>query len=175
MDSTSAHTESIRRDDMWQSWQRSWGYPMKRRLEMELDFVTDLPPLEFASKITPLVREAIESVKQALGSELEFDIFLILDGREVRLVMEPVWRIVILDFTFYWYWSLDNSYSVQVAFPKANVFSLKKYYTFRNFFYAENRKENADKPTQLLDSQAILKSYQEYEKSYQMVTFQKIS
>ena len=63
---------------------------MKRRLEMELDFVTDLPPLELASKITPLVRETIEGLKQALGAELEFDIFLVLDGREVRLVMEPV-------------------------------------------------------------------------------------
>ena len=63
---------------------------MKRRLEMELDFVTDLSPLEFASKITPLVREAIEAMKQTLGSELECDIFLVLDGREVRLVMESV-------------------------------------------------------------------------------------
>ena len=63
---------------------------MKRRLEMELDFVTDLSPLEFASKVTPLVREAIEAMKQALGSELEFDIFLVLDGYEVQLVMEPV-------------------------------------------------------------------------------------
>ena len=25
-----------------------------------------------------------------LGTELEFDIFLVLDGREVRFVMEPV-------------------------------------------------------------------------------------
>ena len=63
---------------------------MKRRLEMELDFVTDLSPLELASKIAPVVREAIETMKQALGSELEFDIFLILDGQEVRLVMESV-------------------------------------------------------------------------------------
>ena len=63
---------------------------MQRRLEMELDFVTDLSSLEFASKITPLVREVIETMKQTLGSELEFDIFLVLDGREVRLVMEPV-------------------------------------------------------------------------------------
>ena len=63
---------------------------MKRRLEMELDFVTDLSPLELASKVTPLVREVIEAMKQALGAELEFDIFLVLDGREVRLVMEPV-------------------------------------------------------------------------------------
>ena len=63
---------------------------MKRRLEMELDFVTDLSPLELASKITPVVREAIETMKQALESELEFDIFLVLDGQEVRLVMESV-------------------------------------------------------------------------------------
>ena len=63
---------------------------MKRKLEMELDFVTDLPPLEFASKITPLLREAIEAMKQTLGSELEFDIFLVLDGNEVHLVMESV-------------------------------------------------------------------------------------
>jgi hypothetical protein len=46
--------------------------------------------LELASKIVPVVREAIETMKQALGSELEFDIFLILDGQEVRLVMESV-------------------------------------------------------------------------------------
>ena len=57
---------------------------------MELDFVTDLSPLELASKITPVVREAIETMKQTLGSELEFDIFLVLDGQEVRLVMESV-------------------------------------------------------------------------------------
>ena len=63
---------------------------MKRRLEMELDFATDLSPLELASKITPVVREAIETMKQTLGSELEFDIFLVLDGQEVRLVMESV-------------------------------------------------------------------------------------
>ena len=63
---------------------------VRRRLEMELDFVTDLSPLELASKIVPVVREAIETMKQALGSELEFDIFLILDGQEVRLVMESV-------------------------------------------------------------------------------------
>ncbi len=63
---------------------------MKRRLEVELDFITDLSPLELASKVAPLVREAVEAVKQSLGAELEFDIFLILDGQEVRFVMEPV-------------------------------------------------------------------------------------
>ena len=63
---------------------------MKRRLELELDFTTDLSPLELASKVAPLVREAVESVRQSLGAELEFDIFLVLDGREVRFVMEPV-------------------------------------------------------------------------------------
>ena len=59
---------------------------MKHRLELELDVITDLSPVELASKIAPLVREAIE----ALGAELAFDIFLVLDGREVRFVMEPV-------------------------------------------------------------------------------------
>ena len=51
---------------------------------------TDLSPLELASKVAPLVREAVESVQQSLGAELEFDIFLVLDGREVRFLMEPV-------------------------------------------------------------------------------------
>ena len=63
---------------------------MKQRLELELDVITDLSPLELASKVAPLVQETIETVKQSLGAELEFDIFLILDGREVRLIMEPV-------------------------------------------------------------------------------------
>lgn len=63
---------------------------MRRRLEVELDFITDLSPLELASKVAPLVREAIDAVKESLGAELEFDIFLILDGQEVRFVMEPV-------------------------------------------------------------------------------------
>ena len=63
---------------------------MKRRLEVELDFITDLSPLELASKVAPLVREAIDTVKESLGVELEFDIFLMLDGHEVRFVMESV-------------------------------------------------------------------------------------
>ena len=63
---------------------------MRRRLEVELDFITDLSPLELAAKVAPLVREAIDAVKQSLGAELEFDIFLILDGQEVRFVMESV-------------------------------------------------------------------------------------
>ena len=63
---------------------------MKHRLELELDVITDLSPLELASKFAPLVREAVEAVKQSLGAELEFDIFLVIDGREVRFVMEPV-------------------------------------------------------------------------------------
>ena len=63
---------------------------MKHRLELELDFITDLSPLELASKVAPLVREAVESVRQSLGAELEFYIFLVLDGREVRFVMELV-------------------------------------------------------------------------------------
>ena len=63
---------------------------MKRRLDVELDFTTDLSPLELASKVAPLVREAVDAMKQSLGCELEFDIFLVLDGREVRFVMESV-------------------------------------------------------------------------------------
>ena len=63
---------------------------MKHRLEVELDFITDLSPLELASKIAPLVREALEAMRQSLGAELDFDIFLVLEGREVRFVMEPV-------------------------------------------------------------------------------------
>ena len=46
--------------------------------------------LELASKIAPIIGEAIEIVRQSFGCELEFDIFLVLDGREVRFVMEPV-------------------------------------------------------------------------------------
>ena len=63
---------------------------MKRRLDVELEVATDLSPLELASKIEQAVREALEAVRQSLGVELEFDIFLVLDGREVRFVMEPV-------------------------------------------------------------------------------------
>ena len=49
---------------------------MKHVLNMELDFITDLSPLEFASEVAPLVLEALEAVQQSLGTELEFDIFL---------------------------------------------------------------------------------------------------
>ena len=63
---------------------------MKHRLDVELDFITDLSPMELASRVTPLVREAVEAAKQSLGVEFEFDIFLVLDGREVRFIMEPV-------------------------------------------------------------------------------------
>ena len=63
---------------------------MKQRLELELDVITDLSPLELASRIAPLVQETIETLKQSFGTELEFDIFLVIDGREVRYVMGPV-------------------------------------------------------------------------------------
>ena len=63
---------------------------MKHVLDVELDIATDVSPLELASKIAPLVQEAVEVVKQSLGTELAFDIFLVLDGREVRFVVEPV-------------------------------------------------------------------------------------
>jgi hypothetical protein len=63
---------------------------MKRRLEMELDIATELSPMELALKIAPVVREALEALKESLGTELEFDIFLVLDGLEVRFVMGRV-------------------------------------------------------------------------------------
>ena len=53
-------------------------------------FVTDLSSLELAPKIELAVREALEAMRQSLEVELEFDIFFVLDGREVRFVMEPV-------------------------------------------------------------------------------------
>ena len=63
---------------------------MTHKLDVELEFVTDLLPVELASKVAPLVREALEAMRQSFGTELEFDIFLVLDGRKVRFVMEPV-------------------------------------------------------------------------------------
>ena len=60
---------------------------MKRRLDIELEVTTELAPLELASKIAPLIREAVEAVQLAFGAELEFDIFLVLDGREVHFVL----------------------------------------------------------------------------------------
>ena len=62
----------------------------EKRLDVELDFITDLSPLELASRVAPLVREVVERVRQSLGAELEVDIFLVLDGREVRFVVESV-------------------------------------------------------------------------------------
>ena len=64
--------------------------PMQQRLELELDVITELSPLELASRIAPLVQETLETVRQTLGTELEFDIFLVLDDQEVRFVMDPV-------------------------------------------------------------------------------------
>ena len=63
---------------------------MKQRLELELDVIADLSPLEIALKVEQAVREAVEAVNQSFGTELEFDIFLVLDGRAVRFLMEPV-------------------------------------------------------------------------------------
>ena len=57
---------------------------------MGLDIITDLSPLELASKVEQAVREAVESVNQSFGAELEFDIFLVLDDRMVRFLMERV-------------------------------------------------------------------------------------
>ena len=63
---------------------------MKSGLDVELDFTTDLSQLEFASKVVPLIGEAIEAMKQSLGVELEFDIFLVPGGREVHFILESV-------------------------------------------------------------------------------------
>lgn len=49
-----------------------------------------LSPLELASKVEQAVQEAIEAVRQTLGTELEFDIFVMLDEQAVHYVMEPV-------------------------------------------------------------------------------------
>ena len=58
---------------------------MTHKLDVELEFVTDLLPVELASKVAPLVREALETMRQSFGAELEFDIFLVLMG--VRCVL----------------------------------------------------------------------------------------
>lgn len=50
---------------------------MTHRLDVELDFITELSPLEFASKVAPIVREVVDGIRQSYGAELEFDIFLI--------------------------------------------------------------------------------------------------
>ena len=63
---------------------------MKIRVDMELEVLTELLPLELASQVAPIVREVLDGLKQSLGTELDFDIFLFLDGQEVRFVMEPV-------------------------------------------------------------------------------------
>ena len=62
---------------------------MKHKLELELDLITDLSPIEFASKVEQAVREVVEAVRASFGTELVYDIFHVLDGREVRFVMEP--------------------------------------------------------------------------------------
>ena len=56
---------------------------MKRRLELELDIITDISPVELASRIASLVQEAIEAVKQSVGVELAFDIFCWMGARFV--------------------------------------------------------------------------------------------
>ena len=63
---------------------------MKNRFDVELEVVTDLSPLELGSKIEQAVREALEAVGQSLGCDLAFELFLVLDRREVRFVLEPV-------------------------------------------------------------------------------------
>ena len=59
-------------------------------MKQRLDVITDRSPLELASRVEQAVREVIEAMRLSLDTELEFDIFLGLDGRAVRFVMEPV-------------------------------------------------------------------------------------
>ena len=47
---------------------------MKQRLELELDVIADLSPLEIALKVEQAVREVIETVKASLVAELVFDV-----------------------------------------------------------------------------------------------------
>ena len=63
---------------------------MKHVLNTELEFITNVSPLELASEVAPLVWEALEAVRKSLGTELEFDLYLILNGHEAHFVMEPV-------------------------------------------------------------------------------------
>ena len=46
-----------------------WIERMKHRLDVELDFITDLSPVELASRIAPIVREVVEAMRQSLGCE----------------------------------------------------------------------------------------------------------
>ena len=70
--------------------QRGSDRLMKVRLDMELEVLTDLSASELASKMALVLQEVSESMKQSALSEFQFDIFLLLDGQEVRFVMEPV-------------------------------------------------------------------------------------
>ena len=63
-----------------------------------------------------------------------------------------------------------------MKFPeKRNGFGVEKCYTVHIFLHAKNRRKNAPKPIHALDSRTILESYPKCEKSYQLVTFQKMS
>ena len=57
---------------------------------MQLEVLTDLSASELASKMALVLQEVSKSMKQSANSEIKFDIFLLLDGQEVRFVMEPV-------------------------------------------------------------------------------------
>ena len=47
--------------------QRGYHYQMRHRLDLELEIATDLSPVELASKVAPLVREALAGMRQSLG------------------------------------------------------------------------------------------------------------
>ena len=63
---------------------------MKHKLELEVDVITDASPLEVAAKLLLVVQEAMGRIEPSVGTELGVDVFLVLDGDAVRLVMEPV-------------------------------------------------------------------------------------
>lgn len=58
--------------------------------KITLDFITDLSPLELASRVAPLVREAVETV--ALVSESDILYNLIKDTDNQTLITELVRR-----------------------------------------------------------------------------------
>ena len=58
---------------------------------MKLDFITGLSAVELALKVTAVVQETVEVVRQSLGTGLKFDIFLVLGEWKIRFIMKSVW------------------------------------------------------------------------------------
>ena len=70
---------------------------MESRLDVELDFTTDLSPLELALRVAPLVREAVEAVRESL--RLSWSLIFSFDwlpgklARWLTLVSPDVYRL----------------------------------------------------------------------------------